>query len=133
MPFDEQKRANHREAAIAFVGWPGRMIGGSKSGYRTSYPANVPVFNANLCTLSAGKFWYGDLDLSRDLGSLKKLAARIEEDVYVLREMDCRFDTEAIPRFEVAICRIDPQQNVHAKNYKVVRGRLRELDYDSKS
>jgi hypothetical protein len=81
----------------------GRMISGNKSHYTEIHPDNFAVFNANLCTKLKGKIWYGDLDLTRDAGKLAVLASQLDEDIYVLREMDARFDTEEHPRFENAV------------------------------
>lgn len=78
---------------------PGRMISASKIGPK----GHVCVFNANVCSKSRGKFWFGDLDLMADAAELEKLAAEEGEDIYVLREMDARFDSEASPRFDRAV------------------------------
>lgn len=86
----------------------GRMISGSK----TSPKGHVCVFNANLCTKEKGKFWFGDLDLTADAEPLKKIAADKGCDVYILREIDARFQNEASPRFENAVARITPQGEV---------------------
>ena len=89
--------------------YPGRCFG-SKSGYFNRHPGCNAVFNANLVTRSKGKVWYGDLDLAveadRDL--IQRLADAIGEDVHVLREMDCRFDTEDAPAFEKAVMVFSP-------------------------
>jgi hypothetical protein len=89
----------------------GRMISGSKSAPK----GHVCVFNANLCTKSKGKFWFGDLDLSepRDQEQLKLVAHEKGEDVYVLREMDARFRNEEKPLFENAVARITPTGQIH--------------------
>lgn len=88
-----------------------RMISFSK----TSPPGEVCVFNANLCTKSRGKFWYGDLNLTRDLEQLQLAAKEQDEDIYVLRESDARFDTEHAPRFENAVARIDINGKIYMK------------------
>lgn len=67
---------------------PGRMIYGSKSAYCERYPDNTVVFNAVLITPNLGRFWHGDLDITRDQNRLKEIARSIGETVYVLREMD---------------------------------------------
>jgi hypothetical protein len=72
----------------------GRMISGSKSGYRNMHPNNKVVFNANVITKSKGKVWYGDIDITIDEENLKKIANEIKEDLYILYEMDARFGTE---------------------------------------
>lgn len=75
------------------LGWPGRMISGSKSGYRRVYPENFVIFNANLCTQKE-KIWYGDLDLTKDKDILSEIAKELNETLYVLYEMDARFENE---------------------------------------
>lgn len=87
---------------------PGRMISGTKRGPE----GHVCVFNANVCLRSAGKIWFGDLDLTDDLSDLKRLAATRGEEVYVLREMDARFRNEAAPLFDSAVARITPTGEV---------------------
>ena len=82
----------------------GRMISGSKMAPK----GHVCVFNANICTKSRGKVWFGDLDLTTDAADLKRFAAEQGEDIYVLREMDARFTNEAKPRFENAVARYSP-------------------------
>lgn len=81
----------------------GRMISGSKSGYVQRNPNNLVVFNANLCTKEQGKIWYGDLDITKDEKALSVLAGLLGETVYVLREMDARFDNESSPKFDRAV------------------------------
>lgn len=71
---------------------PGRMISGSKSAYRDEYPDNVVVFNGNIITKKRGKIWYGDLDVTLDFDNLKAVADELGEDLYVLYEMDARFE-----------------------------------------
>jgi hypothetical protein len=88
--------------AARILGHCGRMISGSKSGYDKAHPGNVVVFNANVCTRSQGKIWFGDLDVTKDEAMLTSLAQALGEDVFVLREHDARFETEATPRFENA-------------------------------
>ena len=72
----------------------GRMISGSKSSYMQLYPKHVVVFNANIVTKSRGKVWFGDLDLTLDEAKLKIVASALKEPLYVLREMDARFENE---------------------------------------
>lgn len=71
----------------------GRMLSGSK----ISPPGQTCVWNANVVTRSMGKVWYGDLNLTKDGDKLKAIASEIGEPLYVLREMDCRFETEGDP------------------------------------
>jgi hypothetical protein len=72
----------------------GRIISGSKSGYYDKNPDHKVVFNANVITESRGKIFYGDLDLTLDTDKLKEVAEILKEPLYVLREMDARFENE---------------------------------------
>lgn len=83
---------------------PGRMISGSK----TEPKGRVCVFNANVCSKSRGKFWFGDIDITADADDLRKLAAKEGEEVYILRERDGRFMNEAKPLLHKAVARITP-------------------------
>jgi len=74
----------------------GRMIGGSKTFYTQAHPNNEVHFNANIFTQGQGKVWYGDLDLTNDMGHLKSIAKQLNTTLYVLREMDGRFGTEQL-------------------------------------
>ena len=71
-----------------------RMLAWSKSRYREEYPDHVVVFNANVFTESSGKVWHGDLDLTKDGDKLSFISKEIGEPLYVLREMDGRFENE---------------------------------------
>jgi len=73
------------------------MISMSKSGYHEAYPTHAVVFNANVCTADGNKVWYGDLDLTLDEPKLKQLARTLDTTVYVLSEMDGRFENEQSP------------------------------------
>jgi hypothetical protein len=84
------------------LGWPGRMISGSKSGYRDRNPNNLVVFNSNICT-DAGKIWFGDVDVTADLNVLCEAAKSSNSKFYVLYEMDGRFENEERPRIDRAI------------------------------
>ncbi len=95
------------ETAQLHLGYSGRMISGSKSGYRQRFPHNLTVFNANLCTESE-KIWYGDIDLTFDYEKLEILANAIDEKIYVLYEMDGRFENEEKPRLDLAVIVFSP-------------------------
>lgn len=85
------------------VGPIGRMISGSKSGYMSSRENHLVIFNANLCLEGEGKVWYGDLDVTLDKERLAAAAVSLGQDVYVLREMDARFENESKPKLKEAI------------------------------
>ena len=95
------------------LGYSGRMISGSKSGYRKVYPENVPVFNANLVIEDAGKYvkvWHGDVDLTVDAEKLLKASEKAGKKLYVLYEMDARFEREEDPAIERRIASYDASQ-----------------------
>lgn len=91
-----------RDAVMATLGPPNRLISTSKSGYRERHPGHVVVFNANACA-GTGKLWHGDFDLTLDEAQLLDLAARIGEVVYLLYEWDARFQHEHAPLLEEAV------------------------------
>lgn len=87
----------------------GRMISGSKSRYRERFPDNEVYFNANIFVLGEGKVWYGDLDVTKDREDLQKIASQLGKDLYILREMDGRFENESISDSKIltsAVCKI---------------------------
>lgn len=90
------------EQATEIFGMCGRMISASKGDYCRSHPKNIVVFNSNVCT-EDGKIWYGDIDVTLDEDKLKQLAEAIGETVYVLYEMDGRFDNEETPAIDKAV------------------------------
>ena len=95
------------------LGYSGRMISGSKSGYRKVYPENVPVFNANIVIEDSGKYakiWHGDVDLTVDAEKLLKISEKTGKKLYVLYEMDARFDNESNPAVHRHVASYDALQ-----------------------
>lgn len=90
------------------LGHCGKMISGSKSGYGKRFPNNFAIFNANICTRKDGKIWFGDIDITKDEGKLKKLADELHCDVYILYEMDARFNNERTPLFDKFVYMVTP-------------------------
>lgn len=88
------------------LGHCGRMIAGSKSGYRKAFPKNFVLFNANIVLEGWGKVWYGDLDLTRDEALLVRLAELTKRELYVLHEMDARFENEDNPLISKAYYKV---------------------------
>ena len=84
------------QKAISVLGPAGSMISASKSEYRENNPKNLSIFNANVCT-KEGKIWWGDLDVTKSQHVLSDLAYLLGEDLYVLYEMDGRFENEESP------------------------------------
>ena len=102
--FDSNKVSHDvQEIARGILGFPGVLVSSSKVAYVSKYGTHITVFNANVCTLSHGKVWYGDIDITVSGNKLIELADRLNEDVYVLREMDARFGNEGSPLFENAV------------------------------
>jgi hypothetical protein len=96
------------ETAVAILGYPGQIISWSKLDYRLRHPNNVVVFNANICLLKSRKIWYGDIDVTLSKEKLQQLANTLKQTVYVLREMDARFENEEKPLLKFAIATIEP-------------------------
>ncbi len=88
--------------AEGHLGMRGKMISFSKSGYAKKNPDNLVVFNSNVCT-DEGKVWYGDLDVTLSYDALSDLARETGKTVYVLTEMDGRFENEENPRLGGAV------------------------------
>lgn len=78
-----------------------RMIGWSKSNYRDQFPLNIVYFNANIFTLEEGKIWYGDIDFTKDEKSLKEIAETLQRDLFILRELDGRFENENLKESQI--------------------------------
>ena len=95
----------------------GRMMSWSKSGYRAENPNSVTYFNANVITLKDGKIWYGDLDLTKDADTLKRIAEQLGETIFVLKESDCRFGDELKPSTDLIKLAVwDTSQDIPFKN-----------------
>ena len=111
-------------AAWELLGRPGAMLSGSK----TAAPERRVVWNANVLidqeqnsgrlhdllagrTVKPVKVWFGDLSVTESEAKLQELANRFGQKVYVLREMDARFDTEANPRIEEAVAVFEPESD----------------------
>lgn len=83
------------------LGYAGRLISGSKSGYRNNFPDNFAIFNANLC-IDEGKVWWGDIDITKSKEGLQEIADRSGKKIYVLYEMDGRFEYDENPQLNRA-------------------------------
>jgi len=75
-----------------------RMVGGSKSLYREKHRDNEVYFNANIFTLNDGKIWHGDLDITLDREKLNNVAKKLKKELYILSEMDGRFENETLEK-----------------------------------
>lgn len=96
---------------------------GSKSGYSHRNKTHAVVFNANLCFLSQGKVYHGDVDLALDLEMLHACVQQAGEDLYVLYENDARFENEQKPAFHnaVVIVKRDGTIDLNNNEYLEVR------------
>lgn len=83
------------------LGFPGKMISASKSGYRERNSENLTIFNSNVCT-EEGKIWWGDIDVTKSKENLSNLAKEMGKTIYVLYEMDGRFENEKSPKINRA-------------------------------
>ncbi len=109
---------------------PARMICGSKSYFHKSCPTHVAIFNANICTKEHGKIWHGDIDLTSDEKKLKKVSAEIGVPLYVLYEMDGRFENAKKPLIDQALFKITEKETTlirvgYDKFYVKRRGKWR--------
>ena len=73
---------------------PARIVGHSKTDHRQANPGNVVVFNANVMSKSFGKFWHGDIDLTKSAADIESISDEIREEILVLSEHSARFNNE---------------------------------------
>ena len=71
-----------------------RMISGHKWDYESNHKDDLIIFNANVLMPNYGKVWYGDLNLTEDYKTLKKISDSLNTTLYILWEMDGRFGEE---------------------------------------
>jgi hypothetical protein len=71
-----------------------RMISGHKWDYESNHKDDLIIFNANVLMPNYGKVWYGDLNLTEDYKTLKKISDSLNTILYILWEMDGRFGEE---------------------------------------
>lgn len=125
------------EIANKHIGWSGRMIFGSKSGYMARYPMRMPVFNANIICVeddNVEKIWHGDIDLTEDEQKILDLQKELGSEIYVLREMDARFENEDNPILDRFVYKTDGesiQVNYSSKGF--IRNSEGKLKHDLRS
>jgi hypothetical protein len=81
------------------LGHTGRMISGSKSVYCFQYPTHEVYFNANII-VNGKKEWHGDIDLTIDRPILEEIATDLQQSLFILSEMDARFENENLSKEE---------------------------------
>ena len=79
-------------AIMKYLGPAGRMIGGSKSGYRTEHPNNRVFFNACIYDKTPSQVWWGDIDITLDEFKLNQIAEYHTQRFYVTPEFGYRSD-----------------------------------------
>lgn len=102
---DSVTKEKAQQLAELFLGIRSSMLG-SKSRYSDRHKENFVVFNSNLVTKEYGKIWYGDLDLTKSEAVLIQLSKALGVELYVLYEMDGRFDNEETPKVEKAVFKV---------------------------
>jgi hypothetical protein len=102
LPVDLEFKRKKATQAFEAQGLPMGRCFGSKTAYRNAHPKKCEFIpNANVFTRLGGKVWWGDLDLVRDKRALELVARRLRCRLYVLSEMDGRFEKAAKPHAEV--------------------------------
>lgn len=94
------------------LGYPGRMISGSKQTPKSKHGEHLAVFNANLIIDGYGKQWFGDIDVTRDEHKLQAIAKAFGKQIYVLRERDARFENENNPLVENSVYVTDGESGI---------------------
>jgi len=97
------------------LGVCGNLLSGSKSTYRRYYQDDKIEFNSNLLCMEYDKVWYGDINITKSGDLLKEIASESGITLYVLSEMDARFENEGKPAKELvpnAIWCTDPEVKV---------------------
>ncbi len=101
-----EKEYNVENALKQRLGVKGKMLSFSKSTYSYDNPRNLVVFNSNLFIKTNGKYqkiWHGDLDVTKSFKDLLFIHKRLGKNLYVLYEMDGRFDKEKNPNIKNAV------------------------------
>lgn len=96
-----------KEIVELILGHEGKIITGSKSSYTRRHPKNLVSFNSNIIIEGLGKVWHGDIDITRSEALLIRLAEVLEREVYVLYEMDARFENEKNPKVQNALYKVN--------------------------
>lgn len=102
MQHDTDKALTAEQIVREILGWPGKLLSGSKSSYSKSHPKNIVFFNGNVYGSDGRKLWYGDIDLTRDGKNLKYLAHQLQESIYVTAEQPFRWEAQTKESLEEA-------------------------------
>jgi hypothetical protein len=77
------------------------------------------------------KVWYGDLDLTLEEDKLVILSRLLEASVFIVREMDGRFDNEKKPNIKESIYQINPHAVIEFDTRRCERNSNNQLIYKS--
>jgi hypothetical protein len=91
----------------------GRLVAYNKAAYAARNPDHLIIFNASIFTLQSGKVWFGDLNINIDLNKLQRVADELKEELFILNEVDARFNGEKVATSIVikkAVITIKPQK-----------------------
>ena len=97
------------------LGYPGKILTWSKRVYRKQHPDDVIVFNSNIF-IEGVKMWFGDLNVTKSREVLSNFAKEYGTKMYILYELDGRFECEYNPRLENAAAVFYPDGTVSFKN-----------------
>lgn len=100
------------------LGICGKLIAFSKSGYKRIFPKNLVIFNSNIFLEEKNgfkKIWFGDLDITKDLSLLQEIYNKIQKTIYVLYEMDGRFENEDKPNIDNYVIKINDKIEINEK------------------
>jgi hypothetical protein len=103
-PLDMEFKANSLTSEFFREGLNLGRCFGSKSAYRLLHPRNIFIPNANIFSRNQGKIWWGDLDLEKDKAALENIAQRLRRRLYVMDELDGRWQRAPLPFDEVLCC-----------------------------
>jgi hypothetical protein len=97
----------NKEIILKHLGQSGAMICGSKTLYISANPKNLAVFNANVC-VGLDKVWWGDIDVTLSKDALISLSKELNNVVFILYEMDGRFENEDEPNIRNYVVKFLP-------------------------
>jgi len=113
--------------------YSGRMISHSKSFYWEQHPYNTVIFNANIIAKNEEgnfiKIWWGDIDLSEEGDSVKEIAKELDTTLYVLYEMDGRFENEENPKLNDNTWNTTKMTPYVTEEETELRNNLKEIDH----
>ena len=81
-----------------------------KQRYR-KYQNHLLIHRANLCLESFGVIWSGDLDFTMEESFLKKLCKKHNLSIYILKELDGRFNPQN-PPLEKSLIKINNKKTI---------------------